>query len=131
MRNLHVRNCTFEGTENGIRLKAERGFGGLVENLSYENITMKNVKSPIVITSYYHGLPKPGVKDASKPVDALTPIWKDIRHRQSHRHRQRRRGADHGTPGDADSESDTGKRGDLGRRSRCESAIRRARYLRM
>ena len=55
------------------------GQGGLVENLSYENITMKNVKSPIVITSYYHGLPKPGVKDEAKPVDEKTPIWKEIR----------------------------------------------------
>ncbi len=78
LRNLHVRNCTFEDTENGIRLKAERGQGGLVENISYENISMKNVKSPIVITSYYHGLPKPGEKDPAQEVNEKTPIWRDI-----------------------------------------------------
>ena len=79
LRNMHVRNITFDGTENGIRLKAERGDGGVVEDVSYENITMKNVKTAIVITSYYHGLPKPGQKHETKPADARTPVWRNIR----------------------------------------------------
>jgi polygalacturonase len=80
-RNMYVRDCTFEDTDAGIRLKADRGQGGLVENLNYQNITMKNVKSPILITSYYPNthLPKPGTKDAPQPVNDRTPIWKDIR----------------------------------------------------
>ena len=43
VRNVQVRNCTFEGTENGIRIKLQRGKGGVVENVSYSDITMKDV----------------------------------------------------------------------------------------
>ena len=43
VRNVQVRNCTFEGTENGIRIKSQRGKGGVVENVSYSDITMKDV----------------------------------------------------------------------------------------
>ncbi len=79
VRNLTVSHCTFEGTTIGIRLKSERGRGGLVENLSYSDITMKNVGQAIVITSYYRGLPKPKEVDAPAPVTATTPIWRNIR----------------------------------------------------
>jgi polygalacturonase len=77
LRNMHVRDCVFEDTDNGIRMKSNRTEGGLVENLSYENITMKNVRRPIDITSYYRGLPKG--KDSPQPVDEKTPIWRNIR----------------------------------------------------
>ena len=40
VRNVTVRNCTFDGTENGIRIKSQRGRGGIVENISYSDITM-------------------------------------------------------------------------------------------
>src|SRR5207253_1217248 len=53
LRGLLVRNCTFDGTEAGIRMKAPRGEGGLVEDCTYEKITMRGVKVPIFITSYY------------------------------------------------------------------------------
>jgi polygalacturonase len=76
---MYVGNCSFEGTDIGLRLKAERGQGGVVENIVYENITMKDVASPILITSYYHGLPKVGEKHEVKEVDARTPIWRNIR----------------------------------------------------
>lgn len=78
LRNMHVENISFEGTDIGLRLKAERGDGGLVENVTYENITMKNVAQPIVITSYYHGLPAVGAKHETKEVNARTPIWKNV-----------------------------------------------------
>jgi polygalacturonase len=80
MRNLAVRNCTFDGTDAGIRMKAPRGEGGLVENLTYENITMKNVKVPIFITSYYpnNTTPKEPETDPAQPVTATTPIWRNI-----------------------------------------------------
>ena len=81
MRNLTVRNCTFEGTDAGIRMKAPRGEGGLVEDLTYENITMRNVKVPIFITSYYPNskTPKQPDKDPPQAVAATTPIWRNIR----------------------------------------------------
>ena len=80
MRHMVVRNCTFDGTDAGIRMKAPRGNGGLVEDLLYENLTMKNVKVPIFITSYYpnNTTPKEPDKDAPQPVTATTPLWRNI-----------------------------------------------------
>jgi polygalacturonase len=79
LRGLIVRNCTFEGTEAGVRMKAPRGDGGLVEDCTYENLTMTRVKVPIYITSYYPSIPKDVEKDAAQPVGPKTPIWRNIR----------------------------------------------------
>ena len=57
VRNMVVRDCRFEDTDAGIRLKSGRDRGGLVENLTYENLTMKRVKTSIMITSYYPEIP--------------------------------------------------------------------------
>ncbi len=51
--NVIVRNCTFENTENGLRIKSQRGKGGVVENITCDNITMKNVDPAITFTCYY------------------------------------------------------------------------------
>src|SRR5207253_753065 len=40
VRNLLVKNCTFEQSDNGLRIKSPRGRGGAVENIVYSNITM-------------------------------------------------------------------------------------------
>lgn len=53
VRNLTVTHCTFDGTENGIRIKSRPGRGGLVENLTYSDITMKNVNPAITFTCLY------------------------------------------------------------------------------
>ena len=79
LRGLVVRNCTFDGTEAGIRLKAARGQGGLVEDCSYENLTMRNVKVPIYITSYYPSIPADVENDPAQPISPTTPIWRNIR----------------------------------------------------
>lgn len=65
LRRMTVRNCAFEGTENGLRLKAARGSGGLVEDVVYENIAMKGVGIALYITGHYP-------KDAATP-EALPP----------------------------------------------------------
>lgn len=79
LRHLVVRDCAFDATAAGIRMKAGRGAGGLVEDLTYENLTMKNVKVAILITSYYPKLPKVPEQDAPQPVAATTPLWRHIR----------------------------------------------------
>jgi polygalacturonase len=53
VRNYTVRNCTFTGTSNGIRIKSNVGLGGPLQNLHYSNITMKNVANPLIITFNY------------------------------------------------------------------------------
>jgi polygalacturonase len=76
VRNVTVRRCQFEGTENGIRIKSGRGRGGLVANIVYEDLTMKNVAGAITITTYY---PKIPATDPVQPVTDETPKYQNIR----------------------------------------------------
>ena len=76
VRNLTVRRCHFDGTENGLRIKSPRGKGGQVENLVYEDVTMTNVQGAITFTCYYPKIPK---TDAAEPVGAGTPAFRNIR----------------------------------------------------
>lgn len=85
--NLMVRDCTFDGTEAGIRMKSTRGRGGVAENLTYQNLTMRNVEVAIQITSYYPNklTPKPGVADtAPAERNPHTPVWRNIRIQNVH-----------------------------------------------
>ncbi len=51
-----VRNCTFDGGENAIRIKSARGRGGLIQDVTYQDITIKNIeKRPIDIDMLYSG----------------------------------------------------------------------------
>jgi polygalacturonase len=79
VRDLTVENCTFKDTESGIRIKSGRTRGGLVENLTYRNITMENVKIPINITAYYPRIPKDPAEDKAQPVTDKTPVYRNIR----------------------------------------------------
>ena len=51
--NLRVTGCTFNGTTAGIRIKSGPGEGGMVSNVYYSNITMKNVTTPIEVDYLY------------------------------------------------------------------------------
>jgi polygalacturonase len=75
-----VRNCTFDGTDIGVRFKSDRTRGGLVQDIVYENLTMKNVGQAIVITSYYpdRDIPKVGQHVEAKAVGPTTPHWSKI-----------------------------------------------------
>jgi polygalacturonase len=77
VRNVTIRNCTFEDTDNGLRIKSYRGRGGVVENIVYENITMKRMNpTAITITCYY---PKIPATDEAQPVTGETPLFRNIR----------------------------------------------------
>lgn len=86
VRNVTLQNCTFENTENGLRIKSNRTRGGLVENIEYSNITMKNVIPAITLTCQYGGtsagdpvqLSAPE-SDIKQPVTETTPIYRNIR----------------------------------------------------
>jgi polygalacturonase len=80
VRNVTVKNCTFENTENGLRIKSDSRRGGLVENISYENISMTNVMPAITLTCVYQ---QNSAGDArQQPVPAAKgdriPIYRDI-----------------------------------------------------
>jgi polygalacturonase len=83
VRNITMRNCSFENTENGIRIKSDTRRGGIVENLVCENITMKNVNPAITLTCVYQGTSagdkKPGDAQTNSATDGGNiPIFRNI-----------------------------------------------------
>lgn len=76
IRNVTASNITADGTENGIRIKSRRGRGGVVEDIRFDNWTMENVGTGIVLTSYYvMGGEAPTAKE---PVSIRTPVFRKI-----------------------------------------------------
>jgi len=83
---MTVTNCTFTGTANGFRLKAGRGNGGLVQNVTYSNCTMTDVPNPLFISSWYvsgsdqypGGNTTSPSKATNKTVNTTTPFWHNI-----------------------------------------------------
>lgn len=69
VRNVYVHDCLFEGTDRGIRLKSERGRGGVVENLVVRDVEMREVANQAInINSFYSG------GEATGPA----PLFRDI-----------------------------------------------------
>ncbi|KAK7350537.1 hypothetical protein VNO77_09270 [Canavalia gladiata] len=50
---IHVRNCTFIGTQNGARIKTWEGGSGYARKITFEQITLKAVYNPIIINQEY------------------------------------------------------------------------------
>jgi polygalacturonase len=75
--NIRVERVKFTGTDNGIRIKANRDRGADVSNIIFKDITMDGVKNPILITEYY---PRSGTlaEVPAMPVTRLTPMFHDI-----------------------------------------------------
>jgi hypothetical protein len=84
--NLTVVNCTFSGTDYGIRMKSDTNSGAIVQNLSYLNLGMTNVKyGAITIYSYYNETgtptsvtPATAAGETISPVNSTTPVWRNI-----------------------------------------------------
>jgi len=56
VRNVHVSNCTFIGTDIGLRFKSTRGRGGIVENIYISNIDMVHIPAEAIrFNLYYSG----------------------------------------------------------------------------
>jgi polygalacturonase len=75
VRNVVVTNCVFQGTDIGIRIKAQRGRGNVVEGVTASNIVMQDVRSAFTITTFYMGSDKP---EDVFPVNEGTPRFRDF-----------------------------------------------------
>jgi polygalacturonase len=64
---LLVDDLTIDGADNGIRIKSDRSRGGLVHEVVYRNVCIRNVANPLVFTPLY----------TTFGGDRL-PIYKDI-----------------------------------------------------
>lgn len=82
VRNITISNCVFIGTDRGIRLKARRGRGGIVENLRASNLVMDGVLCPIVVNLFYGcgaWNDKKVTDTAPHPVNDGTPRFRRLR----------------------------------------------------
>ncbi len=76
-RNIRAERIHFMGTDNGIRVKANRDRGNDVGHLVFRDIDMKDVKNALIVSEYYPKvLPPDG--EAAQPVTRLTPHFHDI-----------------------------------------------------
>jgi len=75
--NMLVRHCTIDGADNGIRIKSMRGAGGLVENVRYTDITMKNVANAIILQLDYVDNNRPDFKGDSRKIPVIRNILFD------------------------------------------------------
>jgi polygalacturonase len=76
---IRVTDLTIDGADNGIRIKSDRSRGGLVDDVSYENVCMQNVANPIVLTSMYTTFPGDKLPIYRhillRDVHSVTPGW--------------------------------------------------------
>ncbi|WP_346860185.1 glycoside hydrolase family 28 protein [uncultured Draconibacterium sp.] len=87
VKNMHVSNCTFMGTDVGLRFKSNRGRGGVVENIFVSNVWMTDIPTNAISFNLYYGgqsisemLASGGpTKNSEKvPVSEETPQFKNI-----------------------------------------------------
>jgi len=87
VKNLHVSNCTFMGTDVGLRFKSTRGRGGIVENIYISDVFMTDIPSQAISFDLYYGgksiaetLAEGGNTVSTKaiPVNEETPQFKNI-----------------------------------------------------
>ena len=74
-RNIYVSDCSFLGTDIGLRFKTTRGRGGIVENIYTANINMKDIPGEAILFDMYYAakdpVPLAGEKRAAPKVQAL------------------------------------------------------------
>ncbi|HKQ87210.1 MAG TPA: glycosyl hydrolase family 28 protein [Candidatus Acidoferrales bacterium] len=50
---IEVNDLTIDGADNGLRIKSDTSRGGLVQDIVYRNVCMRQVKNPILISPFY------------------------------------------------------------------------------
>jgi polygalacturonase len=85
--NMFISNCTFIGTDIGLRFKTTRGRGGLVENIFVNNVNMKDIAAEAILFDMYYMAKDPVVlagekreppKVEFKTVDESTPQFRNF-----------------------------------------------------
>ncbi|WP_034256881.1 glycoside hydrolase family 28 protein [Adhaeribacter aquaticus] len=89
VKNVHVSNCTFMGTDIGLRFKSTRGRGGVVENIWISNIDMIDIPTQAISFNLFYGGNSPVLEEGQSaktearveklvPVTEETPSFKNI-----------------------------------------------------
>lgn len=86
-RNMWISNCTFIGTDIGLRFKTTRGRGGIVENIYINDITMIDIPGEAILFDMYYmsidpvalaGEKRELPKVETLPVTEATPQFKNF-----------------------------------------------------
>lgn len=88
VKNIYVSDCTFLGTDVGLRFKSTRGRGGVVENIHIYNINMIDIPHEALLFDLFYGGKAAGEETAEElagrmkaevpPVTEETPAFRDI-----------------------------------------------------
>jgi polygalacturonase len=87
VRNIRVRDCTFIGTDVGLRFKSTRGRGGVVENIHIERVQMTGIPTEAILFDLFYGGSAPTeddvvaageVQQEIPPVSEETPAFRNI-----------------------------------------------------
>ncbi|MDR0542887.1 MAG: glycoside hydrolase family 28 protein [Dysgonamonadaceae bacterium] len=73
VKKVTISNCVFDGTDAGIRLKASRGRGGVVEEIRVDNIVMNNIQKNAFIFDLFYDR-----NSQLEPVSERTPVFRNI-----------------------------------------------------
>ncbi|GMJ04196.1 hypothetical protein like AT1G70500 [Hibiscus trionum] len=79
---VHVKNVSFYGTTNGVRIKTWQGGHGYARNIKFERITSYASTRPIVIDQFY--CPHKHCKDQTSAVEISNVVYEEI-HGTSHK----------------------------------------------
>ncbi|RDX69332.1 putative polygalacturonase, partial [Mucuna pruriens] len=63
---VYVHNCSFTKTSNGARIKTWSGGSGYAKRITFEDITLIEVRNPIIIDQSYRGRLSTGVVEVSE-----------------------------------------------------------------
>jgi len=84
---LFIYNCSFIGTDVGLRFKTTRGRGGVVQAVYAKNIVMKDISGDAILFDMYYAAQDPVPLKGDKrekpkvvtyPVTEETPVFKDF-----------------------------------------------------
>lgn len=89
IKNVHVSNCTFIGTDVGLRFKSTRGRGGVVENIFISNIDMIDIPTDAIQFNMFYSGNSPVLEEDQSaddearkenlvPVTEETPVFRNI-----------------------------------------------------
>lgn len=82
-KNIFVSDCTFIGTDIGLRFKTTRGRGGIVEDIYIKNIAMRDILHEAILFDMYYVAKPPSTSEAIKdestiPVTEATPQFRNF-----------------------------------------------------
>jgi len=79
-RNLFVENCSFNGTDKGLRFKSTRGRGGVVEHIYARNLIMKDIRQEAVFFDMYYFVKfaTDGQRDERPMFSEGTPVFRNM-----------------------------------------------------